>query len=255
MTKAAAERVPRVLYLGDLKGTSARYLVGAFAHLGFPHLHHDATQAPPAALLRGRHDWDVIILSDYSRERLGEGDAQVDRLVRDTGVGLIMLGGWSSFTGLNGGYRGSAVAGALPVRLSESDDRRNLPTGLVLWPTAPHAVTDGLSFRRPPVVMGCNAVVPRSSASVVMSAWELRCRGRGKTPSIELGTARPMLVVGEAGKGRTAAFMTDLAPHWCGGMVDWGRSRVQAGDAEVGDLYIEFIRRLVTWTAFGEKTS
>lgn len=254
MTKAAAARRPRVLYLGDLAGTSARYLVGALQWLGWPHVHHDATQPPPPALLEGRSDWDVIVLSDYSLSRLGtRGDEQVAALVREAGTGLVMLGGWSSFTGLNGGYRGSAVASALPVRMAESDDRRNLPNGLVLWPACSHPIVDGLSFRRPPVVVGCNSVVPRSTATVIMSGWELRFRGRGRVPAVDLGTARPMLAVGQAGKGRTVAFMTDIAPHWCGGMVDWGRGRLQAGDAEVGDVYVEFIRRLLGWAAFGER--
>lgn len=256
MKKQAASRLPRVLYLGDLEGTSARYLVGAMRWLGFSHIHHDARQPPPAPLLKGKREWDVIVLSDYSRERLGpRGDEQIAAMVREGGTGLIMLGGWSSFTGLDGGYRGSAVAAALPVLLAQGDDRRNMPNGLVLWPSAPHPIVDGLSFRRPPVVVGCNSVVPRSSATVIMSGWELRFRGRGRVPSVELGMARPMLAVGQAGNGRTAAFMTDLAPHWCGGMVDWGRGRLQAGDAEVGDVYVDFIRRLLTWAAFGESPS
>jgi uncharacterized membrane protein len=173
-------------------------------------------------------------------------------MVREHGVGLIMLGGWATSTGLNGGYRGSAVAQALPVRMMEEDDRRNVPTGLILWPAAAHPVVDGMSFRRPPVVVGYNAVTPRSSGSVIVQGWETRVRGRGRTPSVELGAARPMLVTGQSGKGRTAAFMSDLAPHWCGGMVDWGRARVNAGETEVGELYVEFIRRLLAWAAFGE---
>lgn len=253
MKKADVKSSPRVLYLGDLRGASARYLVGVMQWLEVRHTHLDANEPPPSALVKGRREWDVIVLSDYSLSRLGEeGDAQIDRLVREEGVGLIMLGGWSSFTGLNGGYRGSAIAAALPVRLMEEDDRRNYPTGLVLWPTAPHPIVDGLSFRRPPVIVGYNAVMPRSSATVVMNAWELRCRGRGRMPSVGFGTARPMLVLGQAGKGRSAAFMTDMAPHWCGGMVDWGRGRVQAGEAEVGDVYVEFVHRLLKWCASGD---
>lgn len=250
MKRSAA---PRVLYLGDLEGASARYLVGAMQWLKMPHTHHDATQAPPASLLKGRRECDVIILSDYPFARLGaEGDGAVARLVREEGVGLVMLGGWASFTGLNGGYRGSAVAAALPVRMSDEDDRRNVPTGVVVWPAASHPIVDGLSFRRPPVLVGYNAVTPRSSGVVVLNAWEMRFRGRGRTPTVELGTARPMLVVGQAGAGRTAAFMSDLAPHWCGGMVDWGRGRVHAGETEVGEVYVEFIRRLIVWSSGGE---
>lgn len=244
---------PRVLYLGDVKNASARYLIGALQWARFPHAHHDAEEAPPPNLVAGKRDWDVIVLSDYPYRRLGpQADEAVVNLVREQGVGLVMLGGWSSFTGLNGGYRGSNVAAALPVRMSDEDDRRNYPTGLVLWGAAAHPVIEGMSFRRPPVVMGYNAVIPRSNAQVVVQAWELRVRGRGRMPSVDFGTPRPMLVLGQAGSGRTAAFATDLAPHWCGGIVDWGRGRVQSGVIEVGELYLEFIRRLLVWTAFGE---
>ena len=253
MSKAASSRCPRVLYLGDVQGASARYLVGVLSWLGYPCTHLDMHQSPPAALHKGKRPFDVIVLSDYPYERLGrESDARIARLVHDEGVGLVMLGGWSSFTGLNGGYRGSQVAAALPVRMADEDDRRNVPSGLVAWPSAGHALVDGLSFRRPPVIMGYNAVLARSTSTVVLSAWEMRFRGRGKTPVSDLGAARPLLVIGQHGAGHTAAFTTDVAPHWCGGLVDWGRGRIRAGDAEVGEVYVEFIRRLLTFAAFGE---
>lgn len=244
---------PRVLYLGDHRNGSARYIIGALEWAKFAFTHHDCAEKPPSALTKGRHEWDVIVLSDYPRALLGDqSDCQIASLVREKGVGLIMLGGWASFTGLNGGYRGSAVAAALPVRMSEEDDRRNTPTGIVLWSATPHPLLDGFTFRRPPMLAGYNAVAPRSSATVVMNAWEVRCRGRGRIPTVELGAARPMLMLGQAGVGRTAAFASDLAPHWCGGMVDWGRGRIKTAGIEVGDLYLEFIRRLLVWSAFGE---
>ena len=47
-------------------------------------------------------------------------------------------------------------------------------------------------------------------------------------------------MVGEFGRGRTAALATDVAPHWVGPLVDWGVPRVaaqapQANAVEVGD--------------------
>jgi len=65
----------------------------------------------------------------------------------------------------------------------------------------------------------------------------------------------PLLVVGQYGKGRTAAFATDLAPHWVGGLVDWGegaRITAEAPDSwrvEVGDYYAKFVRNLISWVA------
>ena len=44
----------------------------------------------------------------------------------------------------------------------------------------------------------------------------------------DLQAIHPVLVIGTAGHGRAAAFASDIAPHWVGGFVDWGDSRVTA---------------------------
>ncbi|MBM3465377.1 MAG: hypothetical protein FJX76_25055, partial [Armatimonadetes bacterium] len=182
-------------------------------------------------------------------------DRNIVSMVGEQGMGLLMVGGWETFTGKSGGYRATGLANLLPVRMSTDDDRRNVPTGLVLWPSSSHPLVDGLNFRRPPTIMGYNAVTPRASAQVLLSGAEIKVRGRGKSPTLDVGLERPMLVVGEAGKGRTAAFCTDLAPHWCGGLVDWGRSRVEVAGIEVGEIYLEFILRMITWTSGTLRTS
>jgi hypothetical protein len=46
---------------------------------------------------------------------------------------------------------------------------------------------------------------------------------------------------------------TDVAPHWVGGLVDWGAQRLAAcapGSVaiEVGSDYAELLARLVRWT-------
>jgi hypothetical protein len=46
---------------------------------------------------------------------------------------------------------------------------------------------------------------------------------------------------------------TDLAPHWVGGLVDWGDDpRVAAQDQgswqiEVGNFYAQFVANLLAW--------
>jgi len=59
-------------------------------------------------------------------------------------------------------------------------------------------------------------------------------------------------VVGAWGQGRTAALATDVAPHWVGGMVDWGDRRIvqdlPGGFVEIGNWYAEFFRNLLVWT-------
>lgn len=248
--------MPRVLYLGDHKGGSGRYLVGALKWAGIPAIHLDHAEKPPASLVQGKREWDVVILSDYSARRLGSAaDRNLAQMVTEHGLGLIMVGGWESFTGKSGNYKGTAVSGVLPVKVSPTDDRRNLPSGMVLWPSAAHPLVDGLNFRRPPCVVGYNAVTPRANAHVLLHGIEIKVAGRGKTPQVSGGSERPMLVAGEAGQGRTLAFCSDLAPHWCGGLVDWGRARVEVAGIEVGEIYLEFILRMVTWAGGALRTS
>ena len=59
-------------------------------------------------------------------------------------------------------------------------------------------------------------------------------------------------MVGEHGRGRTAALATDVAPHWVGGLVDWGDQRVVqdvgGGSIDVGNWYARFFRNLLVWT-------
>ena len=75
----------------------------------------------------------------------------------------------------------------------------------------------------------------------------------GDSISVRPAEQVPMLVVGKHGRGRTAAFASDVAPHWVGGFVDWGVERVTEsigdGGIEVGADYAAFWRNLVRWTA------
>ena len=68
----------------------------------------------------------------------------------------------------------------------------------------------------------------------------------------ELEQTHPLLVVGATGNGKAAAFATDVAPHWIGPMVDWGKQRVTAQaegteGVEVGDAYAQFLQQLIGW--------
>ena len=62
------------------------------------------------------------------------------------------------------------------------------------------------------------------------------------------GEESPLLVVGQHGRGRVAALATDVAPHWVGGLVDWGDRRitqeVAGGFVEIGNWYAQFFRNL-----------
>ena len=132
--------------------------------------------------------------------------ASVEQYVREGG-GLLMIGGYLSFAGIDAKarYHGTPVEAALPVTIGDHDDRAERPEGV--WPAvvqAGHPVLDGVPSDWPPL-LGYNQVTAKPGAQVLVSCG-----------------ADPLLTVGSHGAGRSAAFASDCAPHWCPpGFMDW----------------------------------
>ena len=106
-----------------------------------------------------------------------------------------------------------------------------------------HEIFRGIPLTPSPIVVGYNEVRAKNRADVLLNLRES-----------ESGRVNPLLVVGTFGSGRTAAWTTDVAPHWCGGLVDWGKKRVKIRvrngiEIEVGDLYVKFFSQLMKWLA------
>ena len=155
---------------------------------------------------------------------------------------------------------------------------------------ATHPILQGLPWQdRPPTIGGLNKFTPKVGGEALLAGLSLSAKVTATHPWIqkaegfvenwllppkvkdtlssmspfgmlqpggiafELAAAYPVLVVGMAGMGRTAAFATDIAPHWVGGFVDWGAARV-TGQAvgshlvEVGSDYAQFWKQLLVWT-------
>ena len=267
----------KVCYFGDdAIGGAASYLSGVMTHFGIDFDRVDSDRSPADSFFD--ETYSLYILSDYPRERFdgGEGLEKIAQDVTEKGSGLLMIGGWESFHGRLGEYHQTPLADLLPVTMATSDDRRNYPVSILLHPVASHPILDGLPWGTPPGIGGFNALTPKSDATVLlegirfeilsgpMANLESMADGPGGAmipiPSSTTEAFRvrpvesiPMLVVGEAGKGRTAAFASDAAPHWVGGFVDWGMDRIwqEIGDGfiEVGNAYAGFWRNLVSWTA------
>lgn len=160
--------------------------------------------------------YDVVVLSDIGADSLllhpdtfirGQRTPNRLRLIADwveAGGGLLMVGGYYSFQGINGGarYRGTPVEAALPVNIQPVDDRMEVPEGFepVVRGAKNHPVIAGI--RGPwPYLLGFNEVRPKLDATVLLAT------GAGDD-------ALPLLVVGEYGKGRTMAWTSDIGPHW-----------------------------------------
>ena len=104
-----------------------------------------------------------------------------------------------------------------------------------------HPMFRGLSFKNPPVICGLNQIEPRKGSVVILAAK--RIVDKKEFPLLVLDSNK-----------RIAALATDLAPHWCGGMVDWGtkRLKLRVKDKiwiEVGNRYAQFVSNLIRWLA------
>jgi len=159
----------------------------------------------------------AIILSDIGANTLllpqavwlhGQTVPNRLKLIRDwtaNGGGLVMIGGYLSFQGIDGRarWRRTPVEEALPVTCLPYDDRIEAPEGFhaeVLDPE--HPVLRGLGGDWP-ALLGANEVMAKHGDGVSVLA---------RLPAEQGG--HPLLVVGDYGKGRSLAWTSDIGPHW-----------------------------------------
>jgi uncharacterized membrane protein len=180
----------------------------------------DLYRLPPGRLEDYLHRSAAVIVSDVeakcfhlypaffdSARRNREVVTFPDRLValqnwvRDGG-GLMMLGGWLSFSGAKetGGWRRTCMAEALPVNCLMGEDLVESSAGFtadVLQPD--HPVVRGLPWEQFPPIFGYNELIPKQDARVLARVKE---------------TGHPLVVAGRYGKGRILVYSSDPAPHW-----------------------------------------
>ncbi len=244
-----------ILYLGDTSlETSACYLAGLMTAFGleFDYVRSDQPISPETASQPRK----LFILSDYPAKMMSPAAAdQLLKRVRDDGAGLLMIGGWESFHGFGGNWDGTAIGNALPVEISSEDDRINCDQPALVLRTEEHEVVADLPWNvRPPTVGGFNRVMPRPKSATILLVQRFATIYEAGRFEFNAQEQNPLLVLGTHGTGRTAALMTDLAPHWVGGLVDWGDSdRVKAtaegsSEIEVGNFYAQFVGNLLAWT-------
>lgn len=247
------QRRRTVLFAGEeAPPGSGRYLLAILHALKVKAVHAPATARLSVRQLTRRYA--AFILSDFpSRQASPACQQAIVQHVKE-GAGLLMIGGWGSFSGPSGGWRGSRLERLLPVRCLNRDDRINFPSGALVIPTGSHPMWDGLSFRDPPVICGLNDIRPRPTSRVLLYAQPIVSHDRaGRLSRVALDARQhPLLVIGTDPRRRVAALATDAAPHWCGGLIDWGTRRVRIAvtetvRSEVGDRYLNFFSCLIRW--------
>ena len=257
-----------ILYCGDtnLDG-AASYLAGLMTHFGWAFDYVPSHVPMSHELIERPHS--LLILSDYPASHFDDWLQEMALSQVDRGMGLLMIGGWESFHGVGGDWDSTPLAKALPVEISRADDRVNFSQPTVLSTSCLRVSHDESpdSFRvqqqvlgnlpwdeSPPTIGGLNWVDIKSSTWPLLDATSFRFwydENKMEWRSVVDSVFRA-LAAGEYELGRTAAFMSDVAPHWVGGFVDWGPERVKAQAAgasaiEVGSYYAQFWKQLLSW--------
>jgi uncharacterized membrane protein len=214
----------------EVKGFTTRLwgqpLIDALQAGGIEVLHMTNAQAISdfPRTVEGLSQYDAVILSDCECEILslypfwtGIPAPTTNRLkaIREytrQGGGLLMVGGWSSFSGRfgHGGYYGTPVEEALPVTCLEGiDDRVETPEGSRVNIKKPeHPILKGIPWKDCPGFEGFNRILPKKGADVLATI------GEG-------ADEHPLVVVWEPGKGRAMAFASDCSPHWAAHFQPW----------------------------------
>jgi uncharacterized membrane protein len=138
------------------------------------------------------------------------------------GGGLVMIGGYMSFSGIDGRarYAMTPMRDVLPVHMTTCDDRIELPAGAAPVVESPDHPAIGGQAGAWPALLGYNQVTARAGAEIVATI-----------------NGDPLLVVGTYGEGRVAAFTSDVAPHWAPQVfMDW-------------DGYIPLWQSILNWAA------
>jgi len=247
-----------VLYIGDSETVISRYAVGAdvFEQAYFNdngrYLRNALADHPeirvrhivPAAVPqefpasdRELNAYDVVIFSDVGYNSmifypgltppyeypLGPDRCQMVADFVTRGGGFIMVGGYLSFAGFNGiaRYHGTVIEEILPVTIAPNDDRVEVVAGFRFEMVDPeHPVVAGLHWDNARFTLcGYNRVTLKPGAHLIAR--------RGDDP---------IIATGSHGKGRTAIFASDFAPHWAGDFVRW-------------EEYPRFWAQMLTWLA------
>ncbi|MBT8451389.1 MAG: hypothetical protein KJO40_05430 [Deltaproteobacteria bacterium] len=181
--------------------------------------------------------FDVVIFQnfDYAPYEMQTYLPRIKEYVQ-RGGSFLMIGGDRSFA--EGRYAGTAIEQILPVKIGapgvlQGSYRAKVSKGLARHPIValgPDPSLTRQTWRALPALYGANMVAGvKDDARVLLQHPRARLQG---------GARLPILVVGEAGRGRVAAMAADASWRW----------RFAADESTVGsDEYELFWDRMIRW--------
>ncbi len=175
------------------------------------HVPAHAIEARMPADVEWLRQYDLVVISDVgansfllTRGVFNRSVSEPNRLdaIREyvlRGGGLLMVGGYLSFSGIDGKarYADSPLAEILPVEVLRVDDRAERPQGAAVTVLAPEHPALGAVGAAWPALLGYNVVAAKPEAEV-----------------LALVGGDPLIAVGTAGAGRSGVFTSDMSPHW-----------------------------------------
>ncbi len=163
--------------------------------------------------------YDLVTISDvgansflltrgvFNHSRTEPNRLEIIRNYVQDGGGLLMVGGYLSFSGIDAKarYADSPLADVLPVEVLRVDDRAEHPEGAVVSVAkADHPALGGVGGQWPDL-LGYNRTVAKVDADVLATV-----------------NGDPLVALGSFGAGRAGVFTSDMSPHWAPPpFMDW----------------------------------
>lgn len=198
------------------------------------HIPAHAIEARVQASVEWYNQYDLVVISDVgantfllTKPVFNVSASEPNRLVAlreyvAQGGGLLMVGGYLSFSGVDAkaNYANSPLAEVLPVEVLTTDDREEHPQGAKPEVLAVDHVALGGVGGDWPALLGYNRTIAKDNAEVLATV-----------------NGDPLVALGSYEKGHVGVFTTDMSPHWAPPpFMEW------AG-------YAPLWRALATWIA------
>lgn len=207
--------------------------------------------------------YDAIILGDVSPGRLRALNPElmndIDKLVREKGVGLMMMGGIDSFGGTPGfpgsdGWRSTPIERLLPVDLPPPTPQADGSTEIIVSPKG----YEQYIMKLDPDRKKNEAMWARLGKQATTRLGGFTVIGKPKDGATLFASARrvenntdelPLLVGRQIGKGRVLAFGADQTWKW----RNLGTEEGSTDEEEGVKLHARFWKQTVLWLAHQEE--